>query len=263
MPVPPVSNSDSRDDWDTHWTEYAETAEQNPAQSWRRDLILANLQLAPGTKLLDVGSGQGDLARDVLSAHPSVAIHGLELSASGVAHARAKVPHATFHQVDLLSDEPFVEELARWADRVVCAEVLEHVDDPRALLRNALRHVAPGARVVITVPGGPRTAFDIHIGHRRHYNRSSLRELLESAGISVERVEGAGFPFFNLYRLTVLLRGKRLVEDFASGASGVNTRSARLIIRCFSFLFKANGRSGSLGWQMIAVGRVTDSVQPL
>jgi 2-polyprenyl-3-methyl-5-hydroxy-6-metoxy-1,4-benzoquinol methylase len=257
MPVPPVSNSDSRDDWETHWTEYAKSAEQNPAQRWRRDLILAHLDLVPGAKLLDVGSGQGDLARDVLSSYPSVVIHGLELSVSGVAQARAKVPLASFHQIDLLSDESVVEELASWADRVVCAEVLEHVDDPRALLRNALHHVAPGARVVVTVPGGPRTAFDVHIGHRRHYNKSSLRALLESAGIAVERVEGAGFPFFNLYRLTVLLRGKRLVDDFASGASGVDSRSARLVIRCFSYLFKANRRAGSLGWQMIAVGRVT------
>jgi trans-aconitate methyltransferase len=259
--MPPVSNSDHRDDWDTHWTEYAETAEQNPAQQWRRELILAHLDLAPGAKLLDVGSGQGDLARSVLSAHPTVAIHGLELSASGVAHAKAKVPAAAFHQVDLLSDEPFVAELAGWADRVVCAEVLEHLDDPRTLLLNALRHVAPGARVVVTVPGGPRTAFDMHIGHRRHYSRSTLRSLLESAGITVERVEGAGFPFFNLYRLTVLLRGKRLVEDFTAGASGVNTRSARLMIRSFGLLFKANRRKGSLGWQMIAVGRVDG--QPL
>jgi SAM-dependent methyltransferase len=261
MPVPPASNSDGRDDWERHWTEFAESAEQNPAQGWRRDLILAQLHLKPGAKLLDVGSGQGDFARDVLSANPSLYFQGFELSASGVAQATAKVPSASFHQVDLMSDESFVTELSGWADHVVCAEVLEHLDDPRSLLVNALRHAAPGARVVVTVPGGPRTAFDIHIGHRRHYSRSSLRSLLESAGVAVDSVEGAGFPFFNSYRLIVLLRGKRLVEDFSSGGSGVNTRSARLIIRCFGYLFKANRRTGSLGWQLIAVGRVAGTIQ--
>jgi SAM-dependent methyltransferase len=261
MPVPPASNSEGRDDWESHWTEFAESAEQNPAQAWRRDLILAQLNLGPGAKLLDVGSGQGDFARDVLSANPKIYFQGFELSASGVAQASAKVPDGTFHQVDLLSDEPFVTELAGWADQVVCAEVLEHLDDPRSLLLNALRHAAPGARVVVTVPGGPRTAFDVHIGHRRHYSRSSLRSLLESAGIAVESVEGAGFPFFNVYRLTVLLRGKRLVEDFSAGGNGVNTRSARLIIRCFGYLFKANRRTGSLGWQLIAVGRAAGTIQ--
>ena len=263
--MPPAFSSDGRDvrdDWDKHWTEYARTAQENPAQQWRRNLILAQLQLTDGTKLLDVGSGQGDLARDILVASPSAVIHGLELSSSGVAHARAKVPGASFHQIDLLSDGAIISELEFWADRVVCAEVLEHIDEPKALLVNALRHAAPGARVVVTVPAGPRTAFDIHIGHRRHYDKSSLRVLLESAGIKVETVEAAGFPFFNLYRLMVLLRGKRLVDDFSAGSSGVDSGSAKFIIRCFSCLFRANRSKGSLGWQMIAVGRVPKGNQP-
>jgi 2-polyprenyl-3-methyl-5-hydroxy-6-metoxy-1,4-benzoquinol methylase len=36
----------------------------------------------------------------------------------------------------------------------VCSEVLEHVDRPRELLANAAAYLAPGCRLVVTVPGG-------------------------------------------------------------------------------------------------------------
>jgi trans-aconitate methyltransferase len=253
MPVPPASNSEGRDDWERHWTEYSESAEENPAQRWRRILILKQLNLVPGSKLLDVGSGQGDLARDVLKAHPAVELHGLELSSSGVAQAASKVPGATFHQVDLLSNDPLIASLEGWADRLVCAEVLEHVDDPQALLENALRHAAPGARMVVTVPAGPRSAFDVHIGHRRHYDKSSLRELLESAGLRVVTVDSAGFPFFNLYKIAVVARGRKLVDDVDHDRSISSSPAARLLLRLFDKLFTFNRSTGSFGWQMIAV----------
>jgi SAM-dependent methyltransferase len=256
MPVPPASSSDSRDDWDRHWTEYADSAEQNPAQKWRRELIVDRLDLKPGAKLIDVGSGQGDLARDILALCPNIEMHGLELSPSGVDHARRKVAGATFHQVDLLSSDSRLRELEGWADRVICAEVLEHLDDPSKLLVNALRHAAPGARVVVTVPAGPRTAFDIHIGHRRHYDQRSLRELLERSGVQVVSVDAAGFPFFNLYRLIVLLRGKRLIGDVREDNAGVDSLPAKVLLRTFGLLFRANWRHGARGWQMVAVGTV-------
>jgi glycosyltransferase involved in cell wall biosynthesis len=44
------------------------------------------------------------------------------------------------------------------------------VDEPARLLRNARTFLAPGCHLVVTVPGGPRSASDLRIGHRRHYD---------------------------------------------------------------------------------------------
>ena len=99
----------------------------------------------------------------------------------------------------------------------MCSEVLEHLDDPATLLGNALPNLAPGCRLVVTVPGGPRSAFDRHIGHRRHYNRRDLRRLLEGVGLRVDGVIAAGFPFHTLYRLAVILRGERLAHHALAG----------------------------------------------
>lgn len=245
------------DDWNQHWVDYSDSAETNPAQRYRRSLIAGALEANGAARVLDIGSGQGDLAVLLSRELDEASIAGLELSQSGVDTAREKVPAVRFEQVDLLGDNALVSDLEGWATHVTCSEVLEHVDDPATLLSNGLRHAAPGARVVITVPGGPRTAFDKHIGHRRHYNVADLRQLLEASGLEVESVHGAGFPFFNLYRLVVLARGKRVIDDARSG--GEDTRLGRFVFSLFRWLFRGNLNRGRAGWQLIAVGLVPAS----
>ena len=53
------------DDWDRHWRDYADTAEQNPAQNYRREIILSLLDITGAgedSRIIDIGSGQGDMA---------------------------------------------------------------------------------------------------------------------------------------------------------------------------------------------------------
>jgi SAM-dependent methyltransferase len=191
------------------------------------------------------------------SEFPDTDLLGLELSAEGVSIASAKVPSARFVQRDLLADERISDELAGFGDYAVCSEVLEHVDDPSSLLRNAAGYLAPGCRVVITVPGGPMSAFDRHIGHRRHHTPDSLRRIIDDAGLQPIAVFRAGFPFFNLYRLIVILRGKSLIADVAADeAESVTSGLAALVMRAFRAFFRFNAMRSPWGWQMVAVARV-------
>lgn len=206
----------------------------------------------PPQRVLDIGSGTGDLARSIRDSFPRAEILGLELSAAGVDVARKKVPGAVFLQRDLLDAEEPEGRFRDWATHAVCAEVLEHVDDPGRVLTNAAPYLAPGCRLVVTVPGGPMSAFDRHIGHRRHYRPADLRGLLEEAGFQVEQATGAGFPFFNLYRLAVILRGRRLITDAEGEGAG---RAARFTMRMFESLFRLNLASSPWGWQTIALAQ--------
>ena len=245
-----------QDDWDRHWHAYADSATVNPAEAYRRRLVLRLLDLGAGpARVLDVGSGQGDMAAEITSRHPGVEVVGLELSQRGVEVARAKVPSASFVQADLLESADPPVGLRAWATHAVCSEVLEHVERPDALLANALPYLAPGCRVVVTVPGGPRSAFDLHIGHRRHYRPRELRDLLEGVGLVVERATGAGFPFFNLYRLAVVLRGEKLVDDVKSGGGAAASPAALAMMRTFGLLFTLNVASSPWGWQIVASAR--------
>ena len=241
------------DDWNAHWKAYADTAARNPAQRYRRRLILSLLSVnGRPRRVLDIGAGTGDLARGIREAFPHAEVAGIDVSSSGLELARVKVPDGAFLVRDLLEPEEAPPELQGWATHAVCSEVLEHVDDPGRLLTNTTPYLAPGCRLVVTVPGGPMSAFDRHIGHRRHYRPAELRELLQTAGFSVERATGAGFPFFNLYRLVVILRGRRLIADAERGGAG---RGARLAMRMFESLFRLNLPTSRWGWQTIALAR--------
>jgi SAM-dependent methyltransferase len=247
-----------RDDWDRHWEEYNQTAEENPAQSYRRELIFSLLGLhgaGEGVRLLDIGSGQGDMAASILAHYPSAEVLGLELARSGVEISRRKVPAATFVQRNLLDTRDPPEEQREWATHAVCSEVIEHLDEPCQLLTNARRYMAPGCRLVVTVPGGPMSAFDRHIGHRKHWRARDLQALLEQAGYSPSHVTGAGFPFFNFYRCVVILRGKKLIED-VRGGSGVASPVARATMALFRQMIRPGLNSSRWGWQIVGKGVV-------
>jgi trans-aconitate methyltransferase len=243
------------DDWDEHWSEYREASEANPAQLYRRQLVLS--LLGPGVRnLVDIGCGQGDLARDIHAVIPTAQILGLELSQTGIRLAKLKVPSATFQQRDLLKPAPLATEYRHWATHAVCSEVLEHVDHPEVLLRNAFHYLADGCRLVITVPGGPMSAYDRHIGHRTHYRPEQLQRVLTDAGLTRVRVTRAGFPFFNIYRLAVLARGEKLVSDARRGIPTSSQRLTRMFASTLRWLFAFNQASSRWGWQIVATANL-------
>ena len=249
----PTSRANT-DDWERHWREHATSNALNPAQAYRRMLIFSALDLerAPEpVRVLEIGSGQGELSSEIARLHPRAELVGVDLSHTGIAIAQAKVPTGAFFQQDLTKPIAIPDRYRGWATHAVCSEVLEHLDDPVLALRNVRACLAPGASLVVTVPAGPMSAFDRHIGHRAHFSQARLRQVLSDAGLEVAAVHGAGFPFFNLYRLTVIARGRRLIADAEGDLPGL----ARLAIWGFSRLFRLNKVESSRGWQLLAVAR--------
>jgi SAM-dependent methyltransferase len=242
------------DDWDRHWLDFSAAAELSPATRYRRGLALRLLGKCPrnaAVRMLEIGSGAGQFAEAFLAQSPGAQFLGLELSRTGVEMAARRVPGARFLQRDLggTSSSPS-DGLDFRATHALCSDVLEHLDDPAVLLRNAAAYMAPGCQLVVTVPGGWYSAFYRHIGHRRHYTPAQLGDLLESAGFAVERTYAAGFPFFNLYRMLVTLRGPELIAEAA--------RTPSLLMRATAALFQALFHLNLMhpwGWQTVAVAR--------
>jgi SAM-dependent methyltransferase len=245
------------DDWDGHWRAYAEAARLNPAQHYRHALLIAQLRgqgARPGDRLLDIGSGQGDFLVLADQALPGLQLAGFEMSREGVAIAQARLPHARFHQVDLFAPPAPLSDYAGWARFAVCSEVLEHLDQPDQFLASARAYLQPGGNLLVTVPAGPLSAFDRHIGHRRHYTVAMLAEVARRGGLEIIRISRAGFPFFNLYKLLVVMSGRRLVSHPAAG----HGLSARLLSRLFGVLFRGNLSASPFGWQLLALLRRPD-----
>ena len=247
------------DNWDAHWLSYAESAEKNPAQKLRRNVILS--YIPDDTKrILDIGSGQGDLLLDISVKCPKSELYGIEYSQGGIVEAQRKLPRGTFIQHDCLL--PLNYDLPTF-DVAICSEVLEHVEKPSIFLKNIVSLIKPLGFLLVTVPSGPKSAFDTYIGHRKHYTKKELIGLLDSSGYEVTTCRAIGFPFFNIYKLIVILRGKKLITDVAKTQGKTTSKLALFVMWCFDILFKFNIDAIPLGWQLIAIAVPKQALQDL
>jgi SAM-dependent methyltransferase len=101
-------------------------------------------------------------------------------------HVDAHAPSVTV-RADLDSGLPFRD---RTFDAAICSEVLEHVPDDVAVLREVARVMKPGGRLIVSVP----FAFRYHPDPAdfRRYTPAGLRRLLEREGFTVEVLAGLG-----------------------------------------------------------------------
>jgi SAM-dependent methyltransferase len=63
-------------------------------------------------------------------------------------------------------------------DSLLYIDVLEHIENDRAELETAARHLRPGGKLIVLAPAHPwlYTPFDKAIGHFRRYNKKMLTE---------------------------------------------------------------------------------------
>lgn len=145
-------------------------------------------RIGPGPhRILEIGPGEGWLVRRFLAAGHSVV--ATDLSRNWL----RRLPSAGHPRLLRVQAEagalPFAD--ARF-DRVVAAEVLEHLPDPAATLAEVRRLLKPGGRFIATVPYREElrhqrcphcgAAFDPN-GHLHRFDEESFRELFRGAGL--------------------------------------------------------------------------------
>ena len=170
---------------------------EQPEYWWyvaRRDLLRTVLgeHLGSAPRVLDVGSADGpsvDWMRGHGGLHVTMDIDPRGLSAGGVCGSALALPFA---------DGVF--------DVVGAFDVLEHCEPEDVAVREIARVLAPGGRLLMSVPAytWAWSDFDDANGHHRRYTRKRAERALEKAGLQVERSTyafGAVFPFFAAERL--------------------------------------------------------------
>lgn len=163
---------------------------------------------APGTRVLDVGCGNGFTCGEFLKLGCGVV--GIDLSEQGIAIARQAYPQGRFEllgaDVNVLTNlkvEPF--------DLVVSTEVVEHLYDPRSFARGCFAALKPGGRLICTTPYhgylknlvlAVTGKWDKHAnplwdgGHIKLWSRHTLSRLLTETGFTNIQFRGAGrLPF--------------------------------------------------------------------
>jgi SAM-dependent methyltransferase len=145
------------------------------------DVVLSKLAPAPGARILDAGCGSG---RNMVELAGYGTVTGIELSATSVAVARGREVGEVVEGSVL--EMPFADDSFELA---VSLDVIEHLADDRGALAELRRVVAPGGKLLVTVPAyqGLWSHHDEINHHYRRYSRRALVEAAESAGWRCER----------------------------------------------------------------------------
>lgn len=155
----------------------------------------AVLSVPPGSRVLDLGAGDGSVAR-VLAAR-GASVTAVERDAEGVAALLAHGLRTVDADLNDLADDA----LPRAAfDIVLLLDVIEHLPDPGRLLARVHEWLAPGGRLLMSVPnvahaavrvsllGGRFPRTDVGVLDRTHlqfFDRQGLDAMLDTAGLRV------------------------------------------------------------------------------
>lgn len=205
--------------YDNEWTGW-KAAPDAFAFERRFDKLCARVEQLQPKRLLDVGCGDGRLARLIRAACPGVSIHGCDLSAAALSCTEGL---DRSYVVDL-DQEPLPEPDAS-LDMVIGSEVIEHLMNPRYVLGEIKRTLRPGGRLLVTVPNvafwrfrwqavtGRVPSVTADERHFHSYTACSLATLLQSEGFRTVQMTGFRNRFDWLSRISYTILCDSLLAE--------------------------------------------------
>ncbi|MGP8248227.1 MAG: class I SAM-dependent methyltransferase [Bryobacteraceae bacterium] len=153
--------------------------------AWQARLVLPHL----GQRVVEVGPGIGNFTGLLLDRELVVAV---DIDPAALGELRSRYGARRNLRV-VLSDAAapeFVNVTQFAPDSCVCLNVLEHIADDGAALRNMAEILPPGGTIVLLVPAfsalyGP---IDRNLGHFRRYTRRALVAAAGRAGLVPRRL---------------------------------------------------------------------------
>jgi 2-polyprenyl-3-methyl-5-hydroxy-6-metoxy-1,4-benzoquinol methylase len=163
-------------------------------------------------RALDLGCGTG---RNLDSLARYATPVGLDSANEALEFCRTRGHH---HLVQALS-LPFAPNSF---DIVTALDVVEHVDDDLATMRDLYTVMRPGGMLLISVPAYMQlwSYWDDILGHRRRYTTKTLRWVVEQAGFEVRKVSHSNMAILvpaSLLRMVKGLRHRAVERAYTQG----------------------------------------------
>ncbi|MDE1906781.1 MAG: methyltransferase domain-containing protein [Rhodospirillales bacterium] len=117
--------------------------------------LLDKIPLSART-ILDVGCAQGALGADYLRRNPACRVLGIEMDEAAAAHARQRLSEVFVGNVE---NTPMPFEVPDGIDCIVYGDVLEHLTDPWAVLKEHAKYLSPQGTVLVCMPNVEHWSF--------------------------------------------------------------------------------------------------------
>jgi SAM-dependent methyltransferase len=219
--VQPAAYDEMRALEDHHWWFRGKRTVLGPA-------IRAAAAAAPSGPVVDLGCGTGGNLRHLAELGLGRATVGIDADERALLHCAGR------GLTRLVRAEGRLPLVDRSVAIVTAFDVLEHVEDDLALLREIRRVLVPGGALVASVPAYPWlwSQHDVVLGHVRRYRTGELEKRLAAAGFEVERSHGFNFlllPLIALVRVgTRRNAGDRAGTDFFEAPRPLNAALSAL-----------------------------------
>jgi len=184
-----------------------------------RTECLEMIREAP-TVALDIGCGIGGVGYALRRLYPGCQLWGCELDAVAAQQARQHFDHVL--QQDVEQADFAALGLAQPFDLVCLFDVLEHLFNPWQLLHSLLRHLAPAAQVLVSLPNVSNIPllYDALHGHW-HYRRIGLLDFTHLRFFSDfdarKMFYQTGYRVLD-HRMNLMAQGASIYERFKDAA---------------------------------------------
>ena len=148
---------------------------------------LHNRIIAENGHLLEFGAGTGFLA-ELFYSRFNIKPDCVELDPDLIKHIKKKG----------FSCFQFLHEIPEKYTAIYTSNVLEHIENDTAALKELFESLIPGGKIGIYVPAHPilYSTMDKEIGHVRRYTRSELKEKVLDAGFLIQSISYDDFIGF-------------------------------------------------------------------
>jgi SAM-dependent methyltransferase len=175
------------------------------------DMIEREIPLPSDASILEIGCGTGHNF-EMLGRFGHVDAIEVDDGARALSSARLgrEVGSAPLPELPGIPDESY--------HLIALLDVLEHIEEDRASLASIKHKLAPGGRILLTVPANQWmwSAHDAAHHHHRRYSKAGLRRVIEAAELKVELLSYFNsllFPLAAGARIAGKLRGKAESDD--------------------------------------------------
>lgn len=193
--------------------------------------------------ILEVGCGVGYFCQLLYKYGPK--IYGVDVSSESIEYCKRNID-GDF----TIGDAESLDYEDHYFEKILCTEVLEHVEDDKKALKEMYRVLKPNGSLVMTIPTqdgifGAKIKNIMHShgeGPGKHeregYSKKEIIELFESVGFKVDKIRYTMVFFTEIFMgITKIVYSIKTKDDHLDSQSEVQEVSNSLLFKILKIIF--------------------------